>query len=173
MKATGKVFGVEKMVETKDQKGNPAWTVHPRIKREYQYGLSNVGLLVSSYVPQTYEDSSWSGDPRPTDPDCQRTAIAWAHHSGEDNLGDFFLIVTSSSTWSGVAGFITSTLESEMKRRYGRDIDISCAVMLDGGGSSQLSYCRKDRSGTIIEEHHPVTTARRVVNLVTVDAVAN
>lgn len=154
MTTHGKVFGVRKMEKrTTLLKGRPAvrYYVHRSgIEEVYPYGLSGVGLLIDGYALQAAGRSHWNeGGLNANDPGTARTALAWSHHSGAE-AGHVFL-VSGHGTWDETAHFILETMPAFIKASTarahasgkalpGRDIRISTAIMMDGGGSAQQGY---------------------------------
>lgn len=167
-------FGVELMVPLNSKhsiktlrvrpRQEQVYVVYPRIREAYGHGLANVGYLVREGQARSAEESDgWpdAATPRP------RTAIAWAALGGVDHV---WLVTTTSATWDGVAHFITNTLPFIMHQRFRVEFERRHlhAMMLDGGGSTQFAYRRKDWQGNVVEREStnaPRSDGRTIHNI--------
>ena len=130
----------------------------------------------------SWEDSYWKGA-FPTS-ETSRTAIGFS-----TNPCHIFLVVSKSATWDDVVKFFMGELWNDKdgdgivdndekwglptlvkQHPLGKNLNIKIrnALMLDGGGSTQFAYLRKDKNGNVVEEDNsaPKSDGRVIVNFV-------
>ncbi len=140
MDEKGTAYGVTWMEKCRRGK-REGYEVSPGIEKKYPYGLSNIGVLINKGQPKGPKESRWEpmapGSPSP------RTAVAFSTKPCH-----FFLVITNSATWDDVVNFFVKELPKLVQNHsLGKNLNIKIqnAFMLDGGGSTQFAYLRKDK----------------------------
>jgi len=129
------------------------YTVATSIQQTYPYGFGCVGLLVNNGSPVGYNDfhGQWNtAQLSPTSPE-PRTALGWTTNH------DFFIVtcngvnntptVGQGKSWDDVKNFFVTGLPQIIQQKYQKTINISGAVMLDGGGSTMFAYRNVNQKG--------------------------
>jgi hypothetical protein len=178
-------FNILPMDVSQREDGNYVHSLLPRIRQNYPYGLSGIGLLVDNGQGQPQPESNIRNSPfQGRD---SRTAIAWT----TDRM-HFFIIVARNYdgsslregwTWRDTVNFFTTELPNWMindlpnwmqtfRNQLIRDgvvtqneasillpdrpvnIQIGWAIMLDGGGSSQIAWRWRRSNGREARRQH-------------------
>jgi hypothetical protein len=173
MKMIGTEYGISRMIRKKT-KNQIYYEVNPRIEGKYEYGLSNVGILILKGKSKKPEDSGgWPVH----DVLVQRTAIGFSTKPCH-----IFFIVAHKAKLDDVVKFLKGLEEKEKKKgkedlndlvkssSYGKNLNIQIrnALMLDGGGSTQFAYIYKNMKDEIRikDDNAPKSDGRKIPNYV-------
>lgn len=158
-----RVAMMKRIVVKEKKKRRVYYVVAEGIEKQYPYGLSNVGVLINKGQPMSWKESDWgSVSPETKTP---RTAIGFS-----TNPCHIFFVVSKNATWNDVVEFFINELPTLVKQHpLGKNLNIKIqnAIMLDGGGSTQLAYRRVDKRGNVeIDKNAPKSDGRKIVNFI-------
>ncbi|MCR6624621.1 MAG: phosphodiester glycosidase family protein, partial [archaeon YNP-LCB-024-027] len=173
MKKSETKYEISRMIKRKIR-NQIYYEVDPRIEKNYEYGLSNVGILILKGQSKKPEDSgSWPAH----NASVSRTVIGFSTEPCH-----IFFIVAREATWDDVVKFLKGLEEKEKKEgkedlndlvkssSYGKNLNIQIidALMLDGGGSTQFAYIYKNMKDEIRikDDNAPKSDGRKIPNYV-------